>query len=200
MTQPASVVILCGGAGRRVGGQDKPLIELSGEPLIAHLRRRLDGIGPLLISANRNADLYASYGRVVPDRLDDHQGPLAGIAACLPLIAGEFAFVCPGDCPLVSAALAHRLLAALAAAPTDVGAVCAHDGTRRQPLHLAVRKDQRTSLEAYLAEGGRSVLGWLDQVGAVDVPCGDLADAFQDLDKAADLDRLARRLGAGNSA
>jgi molybdopterin-guanine dinucleotide biosynthesis protein A len=199
VTEPASVIVLCGGAGRRAGGQDKPLIELSGEPLIAHLRRRLGGIGPLLISANRNADRYADYGRVVPDQLDGHQGPLAGIAACLPLVAGDFAFVCPGDCPLASAALAHRLLEALAAAQPNVGAAAAHDGERRQPLHLAVRKNQTASLESYLAAGGRSVHAWLDQVGTVDVPCGDLADAFQDLDDAADLDRLARRLGAGDS-
>jgi len=199
VTRRAGVIILCGGAGRRSGGRDKPLIELDGEPLVAHLQRRLSRIGPLLISANRNVDRYGRFGQVVPDRLGGRQGPLAGIAACLPYVAADFAFVCPGDCPLVCSTLAHRLLDALAAAPPETGAACAHDGARRQPLHLAVRRNQAASLDAYLASGGRSVLGWLDRIGVVDVPCADLADAFRDLDEPADLDRLAGRLGADDS-
>lgn len=199
MTPPAGVIVLCGGAGRRAGGRDKPLIELDGKPLIAHLQRRLDRIGPLLVSANRNLDRYARYGQVVPDRLEGHQGPLAGIAACLPHAPGDAAFICPGDCPLVGATLARRLLDALAAAPLDTGAVCAHDGVRRQPLHLAVRKNQTASLEAYLAEGGRSVLGWLDEVRALEVPCADLASAFLDVDDEPDLDRLLHHLRTGDA-
>lgn len=34
---PCSILLLAGGRGQRMGGQDKGLIEWRGQPLIAHL-------------------------------------------------------------------------------------------------------------------------------------------------------------------
>jgi len=151
-------------------------------------------VGPLLISANRNLAEYGRYGSTVVDRPAGFQGPLAGIAAGLSAMSSETAFVCPGDCPLTDATLARRLLGALHAAPATVDVVCAHDGARRQPLHLALRAHAARTLDEYLAEGRRSVHGWLTEVGAEDVGCADLADAFRDVDSVDDLRRLGSLL------
>ena len=48
-------VILAGGRGRRMGGQDKGLVELDGEPLVGRILSDLaPQVGQILINANRN--------------------------------------------------------------------------------------------------------------------------------------------------
>jgi molybdopterin-guanine dinucleotide biosynthesis protein A len=80
-------LILAGGQGARMNGQDKGLVVLRGEPMVAHVARRLaPQVSRLVISANRHLDLYARYGAVVQDGEADlgaWQGPLLGIAAGL---------------------------------------------------------------------------------------------------------------------
>lgn len=36
---PCSILLLAGGRGQRMGGQDKGLLDWHGQPLIAHLHR-----------------------------------------------------------------------------------------------------------------------------------------------------------------
>ena len=71
-----TAVILAGGQGRRMGGQDKGLIEFEGRLMIEILiealeNQRLD----IVINANRNQSTYQTYGYpVVSDNLDNFQG------------------------------------------------------------------------------------------------------------------------------
>jgi len=60
-------LILAGGRAERMGGSDKGLLPLAGEPLIAHgIRRFRPQVAELLISANRHQDIYRTFGcRVV---------------------------------------------------------------------------------------------------------------------------------------
>lgn len=55
-----------------MGGQDKGLLPLAGEPLIVHSIRRLQPqVAELLISANRNLAIYQTFGhRVIGDAPD----------------------------------------------------------------------------------------------------------------------------------
>jgi molybdopterin-guanine dinucleotide biosynthesis protein A len=183
-----SVIVLCGGAGSRAGGVEKALLDLGGEPIIARIAAAL-APWPLLVSANRALDRYAAYGCAVRDGA--FEGPLAGLLATLSQVDTETVFVCPGDCPGVSRELAERLLAPLERGAT---ASCAHDGTRLQPLHLALRSEVQASLADYLATGARSVHGWLTELSPVAVDCADLPLAFDDIDEAGDLARWQARL------
>ncbi|NEX16437.1 MAG: molybdenum cofactor guanylyltransferase [Halochromatium sp.] len=86
-------LILAGGAGQRMGGKDKGLIELKGRPLVQWVAEALrPQVKGLLISANRHQERYAELGWpvIADDRPIDqeasseiYQGPLAGIAAAL---------------------------------------------------------------------------------------------------------------------
>ena len=86
-------LILAGGAGQRMGGKDKGLIELKGRPLVQWVAEALrPQVKGLLISANRHRERYAELGWpvIADDRPSDqeassesYQGPLAGIAAAL---------------------------------------------------------------------------------------------------------------------
>ncbi|SMG03063.1 Molybdopterin-guanine dinucleotide biosynthesis protein MobA [Burkholderia singularis] len=66
-------LLLAGGRGMRMGGLDKGLQPLRGEPLALHVLRRLaPQVDALVISANRHLDAYAALGapfhaRIVAD-------------------------------------------------------------------------------------------------------------------------------------
>ena len=61
-------VVLAGGRSRRMGGQDKGLVELAGQAMVAHVVAALrPQVGALVINANRNQETYGRLGySVVP--------------------------------------------------------------------------------------------------------------------------------------
>jgi len=62
-------LILAGGRGSRMGGQDKGLQRVRGLPLVAHMLRRLaPQVQEVVINANRHLDAYQAFGpTIVPD-------------------------------------------------------------------------------------------------------------------------------------
>jgi molybdopterin-guanine dinucleotide biosynthesis protein A len=184
--QDVTAVILCGGAGQRLGGDDKPLVEHNGRPLIEFILEELEPVcAHVLISANRNLDVYQHYGQVITDG-DADRGPLEGIACCLERLPTPWAFVCPGDAPFVTAEILRRLYTSLA--NTELRMAIAHDGQRRQHLHVLLGAEFGPSIREYLLAGHHSVYGWQQDQDAIEVAMPDLAAAFVDLDEPGDLD------------
>lgn len=188
-------LILAGGRGSRMGGVDKGLQALDGEPLVQHvLRRMAPQVGSVMISANRHPEVYRGFGvPVLPDADaadTPYPGPLAGFLAGLSHCPTEWMVTVPCDTPRFP----EGLVTALAAAAGDARAVVAvteEAGERqRQSVFCLLRTDLRADLAAYLAEGGRKVERWLERLGCVDVPFDDV-DAFFNANT---LDEL-RRLG-----
>ena len=194
-------LILAGGAGRRMGGQDKGLVELNGRALAAWTAAALrPQVGRLWISANRNAERYAPLAeRVVADRLTGYQGPLAGIAATLAVMETPWLLTSPCDTPWLPADLGDRLGRALAADAAADLAVAA-DPERRHPLHALLPARLAHGLDAYLADGGRSVRGWLDALRPAVVTFDDGARAFANLNSVEDLKTLAGSAAASIGA
>lgn len=154
-------LVLAGGRGRRLGGQDKGLLPLGRQPAVAWL---LQALAPqtdaLLISANRNLERYRAFGYpVIEDASGDHAGPLAGLLAGLEHCRTEYLLSVPCDAPLLAPDYARRMLAAL----QDAGArLCvAHDGARLQPVHLLLHRELAGSLRAALAAGQRKTRDWV---------------------------------------
>ena len=117
MTQKITGVILAGGLGRRMGGIDKGLQALRGRPMVAWVVERLaPQVDELLINANQNGERYAAFGhRVVPDRIPDFAGPLAGLHAALSAAAHPLVATAPCDSPFLPEDLISRLFLALTA-------------------------------------------------------------------------------------
>ena len=109
---PCSVLLLAGGRGQRMGGQDKGLIEWQGEPLIAHLQRKVRPLtDDLIISCNRNRERYAAFAdQLVMDDEGDFPGPLAGIRAGLKAARHAHLLVSPCDVPRIDKALLEDML------------------------------------------------------------------------------------------
>jgi molybdopterin-guanine dinucleotide biosynthesis protein A len=76
-------IVLAGGLSTRMGGGDKPLLMLGGQPVMARLLDRLKPqTATLAISANGDPTRFGSFALpVIADTTAGHAGPLAGILA-----------------------------------------------------------------------------------------------------------------------
>jgi len=158
--QDITAVILAGGQGRRMGGQDKGLLEWSGRPLIETI---LDSIKPqagaILINANRNKESYKRYGYpVINDDMEGYQGPLAGFAAGMKVAKTDFIATIPCDSPLVPDDMLERLSTALIKDQAELSV--AHDGDRLQPVYALLPIKLLDSLLQFMDEGNRKIDLW----------------------------------------
>ncbi|WP_425452810.1 molybdenum cofactor guanylyltransferase MobA [Trinickia dinghuensis] len=201
-------LLLAGGRGTRMGGADKGLQPLAGEPLALHVVRRIaEQVGPLLISANRHLIDYARLGapfdaRVVQDATRDFPGPLAGLLAGLRAASTEFVLCVPCDTPALPADLAVRLLAALDANEADAAVAATVDAIGQVSLHpvvALVRATLADDLAAYLDAGERKVRTWYARHKHVEVPFAD-ERAFYNANSLHDLADLERTLDAPRRA
>lgn len=186
-------LILAGGLGTRMGGQDKGLVELAGRPMVEHVLARLaPQVGRVMINANRNADVYARFGLpVLADRLPGFVGPLAGLDAALhtPMTEGEWVLTCPCDSPFLPLDLATRMLAAALPANADV-AMASADG-QPEPAFLLAHRRIAPALAAFLEGGGRQIRRWVAQAHHVVVDFSDCPGAFSNINTPEELERQA---------
>lgn len=189
-----SAIVLAGGRSSRMGGRNKALELLSDRPLIAHVLERLQPqVDDIVINCNRHQTELAAFGhRLIGDEAPDYPGPLAGIAAALPLCKHELALVAPCDTPWLPADLYQCLAAKL---QPDIHLVIAHDGQRLQPLFMLLRRKLLPSLQASLRQGHYKVEKWCAEENAA-VARFNNAEAFANLNTLAELD--AARKSGGN--
>jgi molybdopterin-guanine dinucleotide biosynthesis protein A len=153
-------LVLAGGAARRMGGGDKPLLEVAGRPMLARVIAAL-GAMPIAISANGDPARFAAFGLpVLPDGAFAGQGPLAGLLAGLRWAAslGMIGLLtAPGDTPLLPAGLAARL---------QPPPCCAASAGRRHYLVAVWPVSCLTALHATLsAPGSRRVADFAERIG-----------------------------------
>lgn len=201
--QAITGLLLAGGEGRRMGGRDKGLLPLHGEPLAAHVLRRLaPQVGALLVSANRNAEHYLGLAQALDPSArvlsDDpaaaggerYAGPLAGLLAGLRACRSEWLLYVPCDLPALPADLAARLMAGrLAAGHAPPVALPRDSQGRLHPSCGLLHRSLADSLASYLGAGGRRVRDWLQAQGAREIAfeqAGDL-QAFTNLNQPEDL-------------
>ncbi|MCU7943613.1 MAG: molybdenum cofactor guanylyltransferase [Candidatus Thiodiazotropha sp. (ex Cardiolucina cf. quadrata)] len=190
-TRPAvTAVILAGGRGRRMGGEDKGLIELNGRPLVQHVISAIQPqVATILINANRNQERYAAFGYpVIADSLLDYQGPLAGFIAALQAVETEDMLTLPCDGPLVPPDLVERLYEARQSAGADIAV--AHDGDRLQPVYALIPKRLADSLQRYLDRGDRKIDLWYEEHRIAHADFSDIPRTFINVNTLQERDNL----------
>ena len=182
-------VVFCGGTGRRLGGVEKPLIEVAGRPLLAWvLERLLKQVATVLLSG-ADDPAYARFGcEIVPDRVPG-EGPLSGLATAVEVATTDWIFTCPGDSPY----LAENLIELLAQDARRVGVAVPHDGNRRQNLFLLMRRDRAGSLVGFFEQGGRAAHRWLDENGIAATDLSAIAESFFNVNTPDDLEAWRQR-------
>jgi molybdopterin-guanine dinucleotide biosynthesis protein A len=160
-----------------MGGGDKARIEIGGVSILDRVLATLSAQCPrLVINANGDPARFEDTGLpVVPDDVQGHPGPLAGVLAGLDWLVAqklgiEWMVSVPGDCPFLPDDLVERLHAARREA--GVPLACARSGEWRHPVvalwPVALREDLRQALveqdmrkiEVWTARHGIAIADW----------------------------------------
>ncbi|WP_448652283.1 molybdenum cofactor guanylyltransferase MobA [Pseudomonas fluorescens] len=168
---PCSILLLAGGRGQRMGGQDKGLLPWNGQPLIAHLQGLTRPLtDDLIISCNRNHDLYAPYAdQLVSDDSPDFPGPLAGIRAGLAAARHAHLLILPCDVPNIDVGLLCDLRETARRNP-ELPVMVRH-GEFWEPLICIIPTHLQTQVERAWDAGERSPRKILLQLGGVGLEC-----------------------------
>ena len=182
-----TAVVLCGGQGARLHGQDKPLISLESGRIIDYLLKRLEPqVGQIFLSCSRNVALYEAIGhRVVVDS-EPARGPLAGIVEAMRAIASPWMLTVPGDVPFLPTNLVSRLTVD---AEQQGVAVPVVDG-QRENLFLLANPARRRALTEFYEQGGIAVKYWLEQIALQPTDLSDVASCFLNVNTPANLTEL----------
>ncbi|EHR51037.1 molybdopterin-guanine dinucleotide biosynthesis protein A [Saccharomonospora marina XMU15] len=103
-------VILAGGAARRLGGIDKPMLAPQGPPLLYRAVAAVAGADPVVVVGPRRQGLpRVRWTRENPPG----GGPVAALVAGLELVHTELVAVLAADLPGIATATVERLVAAV---------------------------------------------------------------------------------------
>ena len=194
MTRPDRIIglLLAGGKGTRMGGQDKGLLPWQGQPMAQRVYRTLKTLTPrVYISANRSLEDYQHLapGHILRDTLQHaDQGPLAGLLTGLRKASeqgAEAVLVCPCDTPDITPATLSALITAWESLP-ERPAIAENDG-RIHPLHGVYPVSLMTRLEDYLKSGERRVVTFAERAGAIALNCPETEAVFRNRNKPEDL-------------
>ncbi|WP_197917439.1 molybdenum cofactor guanylyltransferase MobA [Thiosulfatihalobacter marinus] len=181
MKQPFGV-ILAGGQATRMGGGDKGLLDLGESTILGHVIDRLaPQVARVALNANGDPARFGQLGLpVLPDSIEGHPGPLAGVLAGLDWAAGQGAdtiVTVAADTPFFPCDLVPRLLLAadgmaqplaMAATPRGEGEQTksmSRTGLIRHPTFGLWPVSLRDDLRAALEGGLRKVVLWTDPHG-----------------------------------
>ncbi|KAB0681887.1 molybdenum cofactor guanylyltransferase [Aureimonas leprariae] len=193
MTAPRIAgLVLAGGRGSRLGAAvPKPMVEIGGRPMIAHVLDRFPpAVSPILIGVNDREAFAPLPYPIVRDRIDGHPGPLAALDAATHWLrerrdAATHLICLPGDTPFLPADVCARLADDPGRRPR-----IARCGGRLHPTvalwPLACLEDLRTHIEA---SGNLSVVAFAERTGfdAVDFDASTAVDPFFNVNTPDDL-------------
>ncbi len=174
-------VILAGGLGKRMGGGDKPLVTLSGKPMLNRVIERLrPQVEQIVLNANGDPARFDAYDLpVIADTIDGFAGPLAGLLAGMRWVQTNapdvrFLVTVAADTPFIPPNLVQQLAdcggdaadtVALAASPAGT-----HPVIGRWPVALA------DDLETFMTSGEHAkILIFADRYIRLNVPFDDIA-------------------------
>lgn len=146
-------VVLAGGLARRLGGEDKALLDLGEGPLLsrtlATLRPRVTGVAVI-----GDPERHAGFGAPVHRDLRPGNGPLGGLDTALALANAPYVLLLSCDLPFVDGALLDALLAA----PPEADAVVPVLRGREEPLCARYAVGLRDAVTAALDAGQRKMI------------------------------------------
>ncbi|MFC4003434.1 molybdenum cofactor guanylyltransferase [Prauserella oleivorans] len=178
MTSGLAGIVLAGGAARRLGGVDKPLLEIAGTTLLERAVTALRAADPVVVVGPRREGISGvRWTREDPPR----SGPVAALAAGLRLVEQPLVAVLAADLRGVGAGTVDRLRAALGDAD---GAVLTDEAGRRQWL-IGIWRTTRLRAALPADPVGASLHRTLSGLSIVDVPA--LPGEASDIDTPEDL-------------
>lgn len=144
----ATAIILTGGKSSRMG-RPKALLPFDGEPLIAHIARRLERLfSEIVVVAAPGQELPLLPATLVQDEVP-YQGPVGGICYGLRAASGKVCFVTSCDVPFLNLPLILYLTTQI----SNYDVVVPYWQNRFQPLHTLYRRSVLSLLQEQLGRG-----------------------------------------------
>lgn len=196
-----SIIILCGGYGKRMG-QDKGLLSYIGKPLIIHVLKSACNFAEEVVLVLRSKGQQRIYEDILmehdllekiticTDSIED-QGPLMGICTGLNCISTDKALIIPCDSPLISQSFMMNIYQYYsdiydATVPERI------DG-ELEPLHAIYNKRIIHQIKKQLKEDKRDVRSLLEALDVRYIPSHILdgsGKSFKNLNYPEDLDKI----------
>lgn len=167
-------LILAGGTARRMGGQNKGLLQLDNRTFISRIEEALSGFEEKLISVRDEAGVAGSTFVPVFDQVSG-RGPLEGLRCALRTCRSDGLIVVPCDVPFFTAEVAESLVAA---GEGYDAVICKDRQGHLHPLCALYTKNCLPVIEEMAAQGNYRILGIFNRVnGAVlDMNAANLSD------------------------
>ena len=188
-------VILAGGRAKRMGGHDKGLVSVHGQPMIKLIIDQLSlQVDDIIINANRNIEQYRQFHYPV---ISDHNsnefyGPLAGMLSAMKESHTDYILSVPCDSPFLPHDMSERLLTTLVSRNADICVV--HDGERMQPVFALIKTNLANSLQHFLDNGDRKIDLWYKQHHTVLADLSDNKDISLNINTPGELQKLESQL------
>jgi FdhD protein len=155
----SSAIILAGGKSQRLG-EEKSLVELAGEPLLARSVRLLKPLfKEIIVVTNKNLGLILPEVRYATDKIP-YLGPLGGIQAGLAVSSNELNFVVACDMPFLKTAIVKSL--AKWASKFDV--VVPETESGLEPLFAFYQKRCLKYINEALEQGEKRIISFFPKV------------------------------------
>lgn len=166
-----TAAILAGGRARRLGGQDKGLLRISGRPIIEWQLEAVLGVARRVIIVANDSERYGSFGvRVVPD-LVAGAGSLGGVLTALSAADEDGVLVLACDMPFVTSPFLDHLLRA--GQDADVALPRTSDG--RHPLCACYAQTCAAPIRRRLDAGLFRVLDLVDDLRVREIAGAELS-------------------------
>ncbi len=146
-----SALVLAGGAGRRLGGRDKPSLAVGGAPMLSRVLDAVAGATSRIVVGPD--DLVLPEGILRTSEDSPGGGPAAALAAGLPLVDTARVALLAADLPFLTPRAVGRLLDAFNESTVD-GVVFVDGRGRRQTLCGVWRTAALRDRVARLRSGG----------------------------------------------
>lgn len=188
-----SALVLAGGAGRRLGGAGKPALPVGGAPMLDRVLAAVAGATVRIVVGPDT--LPVPPGVLRTSERPPGGGPVAAIAAGLPLVATAQVALLAADLPFLTAAAITQLSAGLDGSRD--GVVYVDGDGRRQTLcgvwHTAALRGRLRQLESDGPAAGRSLRAMLAGLRVAEVAHRAAGPPpWYDCDTQAELERAER--------
>lgn len=185
-------VVLCGGAGRRMGAR-KERLEFNGEPLLLRLCRSLSEIAErvtVVAERKREYEFLPGDVRVIADDVAEF-GPIAGICAGMAASELPLQLVVACDYPLAGPTVWRALAETLSRHP-EADAVLPEVAGKLHPLCAIYRSHTLSVWQAALNSGNKRVMEATERMRFVKwLPEGNASDRLMNMNTPEDY-RLAK--------
>jgi len=157
-----SVVIQAGGESRRMG-QDKGLLLLLGQPLIARVMARVASLGDEVLVTTNRPEAYRFLGVPLFEDIYPGMGALGGLYTALNVARHPLVAVVACDMPFASPEILAAARERLLEAEVDVVIPQSEDGY--EPFHAVYRRDIcLPAVKDALEAGERRLISWFPAV------------------------------------